>query len=461
MQVAYRCPNCGQFLMREFSADSQSELVQCDACEHWLSVSDQVSLEPEAEGSFAQESNGFLATDDQANVESSAPLTDSAELELTDSEPSGAQSAEPFDWGALVSKTPRTRAREKPFFRKVLPPVLGGLAAFPIATAIMWYGFGRDLGNVGPWVAQYVPWIVPEKIAGSRFSRLERNRTTVSPRETENSNSSRRQLPTINTQSGAADDDDATTIDKGTQRASAANGEQREEKKTVDDSVDASSLSRANTPSERGSFQEPNVEVPKIENRDIPTSADERAIDSVVTDTAKRSIELTAVAEDLTRLRTKLYNAEDKIPLLAEYFRGMCRLSELASTLKLPGEADQFQIVIDAAKELLKDNNTAPVIRFGANGEIPGVPASKVGDFVVAIVEVSNEDARVNDKAWNLLHVCRLQNKGIVVESLPGAWKGADQLPTTCLVFGKLLHSDLSEPSSNAMKISAHAIIPR
>lgn len=55
------------------------------------------------------------------------------------------------------------------WIRRIIPPVLGGLAAFPLATAILWYGFGKDIGSTGPTVAKYVPWIVPRHLRGSRF----------------------------------------------------------------------------------------------------------------------------------------------------------------------------------------------------------------------------------------------------------------------------------------------------
>jgi len=51
--------------------------------------------------------------------------------------------------------------------RRLLPPILGGLTAFPIAIAILWYGFGKDIGNAGPTVARYIPWLVPEHLRGS------------------------------------------------------------------------------------------------------------------------------------------------------------------------------------------------------------------------------------------------------------------------------------------------------
>lgn len=41
--------------------------------------------------------------------------------------------------------------------------VLGGLAAIPISLLLIWHLVGTDIAGAGPWVAQYAPWIVPEK----------------------------------------------------------------------------------------------------------------------------------------------------------------------------------------------------------------------------------------------------------------------------------------------------------
>jgi hypothetical protein len=48
-----------------------------------------------------------------------------------------------------------------------MPPVLGGLTSIPIAIGILWYGFGKDIGNAGPTIARYIPWLVPEHLRGS------------------------------------------------------------------------------------------------------------------------------------------------------------------------------------------------------------------------------------------------------------------------------------------------------
>lgn len=45
----------------------------------------------------------------------------------------------------------------------ILQVALGGLAAIPIALLLLWYLFDKDIAGAGPRVAQYLPWIVPEK----------------------------------------------------------------------------------------------------------------------------------------------------------------------------------------------------------------------------------------------------------------------------------------------------------
>lgn len=69
------------------------------------------------------------------------------------------------DWTSVATR-PRSRAQDKSPLWKLLPPVLGGLTALPISIGILWYVFGKDIGNAGPTVARYVPWIVPKHLRG-------------------------------------------------------------------------------------------------------------------------------------------------------------------------------------------------------------------------------------------------------------------------------------------------------
>ncbi|MFN8738681.1 MAG: hypothetical protein ACK5YR_02065 [Pirellula sp.] len=102
-------------------------------------------------------------------------MNDEPENREDTSSPSASQ--EPASSEVLVQSTTfkvrdpseRPSRKEKSAIQKFLPPVLGGLAALPLATAILWYGFGKDIGGIGPAVAQYIPWIVPQKLRGSGF----------------------------------------------------------------------------------------------------------------------------------------------------------------------------------------------------------------------------------------------------------------------------------------------------
>lgn len=73
-----------------------------------------------------------------------------------------------LDWGS-VPVASRPRRPERSWLMKFLPPVLGGLTAIPIAIAILWYGFGKDIGGAGPQVARFAPWIVPKHLRGRPY----------------------------------------------------------------------------------------------------------------------------------------------------------------------------------------------------------------------------------------------------------------------------------------------------
>ena len=73
-----------------------------------------------------------------------------------------------LDWDS-VPVASRPRRPERSWLMKILPPVLGGLTALPIAIAILWYGFGKDIGGAGPQVARFAPWIVPKHLRGRPY----------------------------------------------------------------------------------------------------------------------------------------------------------------------------------------------------------------------------------------------------------------------------------------------------
>ncbi len=72
------------------------------------------------------------------------------------------------DWSSFQPLTPESYERQKLRKRRspvwpILQVVLGGVMAIPIALLLVWHLIGTDVGDAGPWVGKYVPWIVPEK----------------------------------------------------------------------------------------------------------------------------------------------------------------------------------------------------------------------------------------------------------------------------------------------------------
>lgn len=89
-----------------------------------------------------------------------------APLELAvDTSPQPAYIPKPSPSGRSgnLSEYERRKRKQKSPIWSIIPVVLGGLAAFPIALLIIWYVLGKDIGNLGPQVAEYAPWIVPKK----------------------------------------------------------------------------------------------------------------------------------------------------------------------------------------------------------------------------------------------------------------------------------------------------------
>lgn len=77
------------------------------------------------------------------------------------------QSGPSSTWTPQSTEVPSPKNPKVSPLGRLLPPVLGGLSAIPIAIAILWYGFGKDIANAGPTVARYIPWLVPEHLRGS------------------------------------------------------------------------------------------------------------------------------------------------------------------------------------------------------------------------------------------------------------------------------------------------------
>ncbi len=315
------------------------------------------------------------------------------------------------DWSVLESTLRRPRPREVSAFRKIIPPVLGGLAALPIATSIMWYGFGKDIGSAGPVVAEYVPWIVPEKLRNtpignsSQDSRELRNRSTTWPNKS---------FPSL---------DREISSDIHSKKAAQA---LREE------SSNLKSESVAVAPQE--------------------TSAN-------------------SISETIAQLRSlqkKWYDTPElsRPQMVGEYYTAIRQLSEQSSTLSGRSAAVWRRELESLSKEILTDPNIQKAIKRGAIGELPTISSASMYDYVATVIILEAENEPSPNTSWIVHEKWPFGAAKLTIEVLPGAWRAdAATLPVSCLVLGKLVDRDPSQTdpqlSQPKMILQVHSLLPQ
>jgi hypothetical protein len=70
------------------------------------------------------------------------------------------------DWSKFEPVMPgnRRRRRRPASVFSVVPTILGGLAAIPVALLLIWFVLGADPMKMAPAVARYAPWLVPNRL---------------------------------------------------------------------------------------------------------------------------------------------------------------------------------------------------------------------------------------------------------------------------------------------------------
>ncbi|MFY8199107.1 MAG: hypothetical protein ACOVLE_00445, partial [Pirellula staleyi] len=260
-----------------------------------------------------------------------------------------------------------------------MPPVLGGLAALPIATAIMWYGFGRDVGTTARFVSQYAPWIVPQKL------RANPGANSISQKQAAMALSQSETLPSLN-------ESDSTLTP---QEITGPPGVEAEAIDDNDNSDVSSALSIEVFPS-----------VKAAEKLKVPIEVDNANYESPRVLESRESLAL-SISETISMLRmlkNDLYEApkEMKISLIGDYYKVAKILSEQAASLRGRSAVIWREALEKIAVEILEDNNSKTVMKYGAIGKLPGVGACSVNDFVVTVLTIGEEDEPDSRNLWTL-----------------------------------------------------------
>jgi len=442
MQPFLNCPHCSEPVRFEFS-DEETQLIpsvhchNCGAMVHFNEL--QNKEEPVLPDS---ESPGPLPTSENAPFDGME-----LELELDDHQladlaelPADSQTAESEEilktsdieaelgleglataessvpWATLSQATLRPKRKEVSILRKVVPPILGGLAALPIATAIMWYGLGKDLGSTGPFVAKYVPAIVPRHLQTGRIaSPPPIRRKPVSP-------------PAI-----------VTNLPKLPTN-------------TPTPSIDKAATPSTQQPQEPAMVREETV-LQKPDVLDRPSTEESQVTKPSTPPLSKQIAALRSLQQDL-------YSApkSERGPMIAKYYETAKSLAQQSESLSGPSAKVWRKELETLSREILNDKNCKTVMQLGPLGKIPGVELAKVGDYVVTVLDVSDVDSPQADSVWQLSNPWTRGKARIPVLMKPGAWRqGAAIPPTTCLVFGKLVSAELEE----SLQLHVFAALPQ
>ncbi len=207
MNILIPCPHCHQLLQPPEKASKHAklrcplclnELLACDLImgvhRAWVVIDDpggvDVFHEFHLDRKAAEASESAEVAERFRNVSVARPADSSTDVEIHESGIEGLELAEDdgeeyqianapsestpiksspenIDWSRFKPMThdefQRKRRQSRSPFGLILQIVLGGVAAVPIALLIMWHLLGQDVGEAGPTVSKYLPWIVPEK----------------------------------------------------------------------------------------------------------------------------------------------------------------------------------------------------------------------------------------------------------------------------------------------------------
>ncbi len=385
------------------------QFVPCDGCGNHVPIPEILEGQPaplflscEACGNNVHRDIDFTTADSIQYEESSLSLKPRAVSQST------------IEWSLPGLAMPRRKPQEASAIRKIVPPVLGGLAAFPIATLIMWYGFGKDIGSTGPTVAQYVPWIVPQKLRGNYWENssfdAERPNST-NPQSSGPSTHPPPSFPTLNREYSGGD----TT----------------------------------ETPGKKDEFQS---------QENIATIS---SLSKPVDNTVNPKPRISETIAQVRTLQTDWSNTpkSDRVKMVGDYNSAITQLSEQAAGLKGRSATNWRKELETIARDILAHPKVPTVIQLGPIGGLPGVPVASHGDFIATVVKIGAENEPAPNDSWSLRETWSTGQVEIPIEIMPGAWRtGAATLPRTCLLFGRLV---ANEASQRDIVLKVHAVLPQ
>lgn len=368
--------------------------------------------------------------DDSASLHVIHPKEEDAESEelvLQSDTPADASTNDQdsaMDWNQ-VSKTVQSKPKKKESPLRVLSPLLGGLAALPVATLILWYGFGTDIGSLGPNVARYVPWIVPEKLRGK----------SQPPPIAFRPKSPNQKPATVN---------DTSSGYKNPFKSGSTSG--NTPAPTNSDEPTTVSPSKSNVePADKSSTKTDNAE--STDKTDLETTK------VVAPGNSSTASELAATLVHVKELQKRIgtwasLSEKEREDTLSDLVKTLDAMAEHSQRITDPKERVWKRELNTTCAALVRDNRFVGFIKLLWKGH-SSLPAIQSGDWVAAVVDFESWDAADSAAVqFQLAEPLKLHGKPIDLRFQPNATTGLQIEPsTTTLLLGRVIQSGQDEPS--------------
>lgn len=457
----------------------------------------------ESDGLMIEDVISDLGEDEEIVIDTIDETVETAE---SNGEPVAQAVKEPNAWELInAAARPAPKRPAVSPIRKIVPPILGGLAAFPIATLIMWYGFGKDLGSTGPTVARYVPWIVPQHLRGKgqRFTASPPKSLTTNNKPKSSSNNSNSGRPGTFGELGSNNNPSSsgttaanvappsTISDSNTPRkrlpgnaaTSSAVAKPIEEDKREPDaettesrppskpSIASQSQPDQNESSEKApveSTPSPTAETPDPSTRksDTPSATAESENDNAV---LPRSIQ---TIRDLkaTWATVEKSTQQEKQDAVASLFDASRAIAQASSELKGRSSKVWRKEVDKVGKEILSTPIFRKAIDMCSTGLIKGISPPKRDEYATFVANVASFELDANKKlALKLSRPIWIGTNQIIPRLLPESTSSTPiptiTSPINCLLLGKITElaaeeSDASSPENEKqLLLEVHLIV--
>lgn len=352
--------------------------------------------------------------------------------------------------GWVVSSSPTSRSSslssrrsEGSGLSKVIPPVLGGLAAIPIAIAILWYGFGKDLGNAGPTVARYIPAIVPKHLRGGPF-RSDGTLGGYDSYDVEDSDHPFPPAPAVST--GEASN--LPSLSDASSPPKSANSSDKDKQSVAPNLAPESLAPDSSTPS--------GAQIASIESAQIPSIAEQETAAPATKPSIKDAILLCEEVQSKLKELWPSADSEQRQAMAREFYNACLSLADQVTSQKGISLQAWKRELDSWSRGFLNEPAFPRLWSLCLDGKIEGLPPHQNGDAILLIEAIRKPETESTN--WQIATGLNVNGEKVMLlipEAVHRKYLAqATEEPKQSLVIGVWQKNESQAPSIEAVYVA-------